>query len=102
MTTKTTDAGAWAESRAEDIRNHCGSPAEASKVMLLLSDDTRAEAETLTERAEADLLRAKHARENSFAAAADELELNAKTLDARAKELMRQSAALEAIAMKVA
>ena len=96
------DIGAWARKRAEDIRAHSASPAEAARIMLLLADDRRGEAEILTERAETDLLRARTARDKSFDAAADELETHARFLDDRAKELMRESAALEALAMKSA
>ncbi len=100
MTLSKKEIAAWAESRAQDIRAHSGNAAEASRMMLLLADDRRAEAENLTEKAETDLIRAKKAREGGHAQAADELEVYARSLDDQAKELVSKATVLEELAMK--
>ena len=102
MTLAKGDITEWAQGRAQDIRAHSGNAAEASRMLLLLADDRRAEADNLTEKAEADLIRAKRAREGGHVQAADELEVYARSLDDQAKELVAKAAALEELAMKPA
>jgi len=90
-----TEVAAWAKKKYATLRAYAGGAEETVAMVKLLVDDRRAEAVDLGERSRTDILRAKMARENGHALAADQLETHARFLDSRAEELLSEAKALE-------
>ncbi len=88
---------AWAQKKYATVKAYAGGEEETASMVKLLIDDRRAEAAELGERSRTDILRAKMARENGHALAADQLETHARFLDSRADELLEEVKALEAV-----